>query len=71
MKLSIDQYKIGDEVDVFANASDSFYDFSGRIIDINEETGIVTVKDQDEDCWDVDVDQICLTYDEEQDTTTW
>lgn len=63
--MHIDEYEIGDEVDVFADTNDIFTDFSGRIVKINYDTRLITVKDQDDDCWDAEVNQIRLTYSEE------
>lgn len=70
MKLNIDEYNIGDEVDVFANSDDIFTEFSGKIVNIKPWLNIITVRDQDDDCVDVDVNQVRLTYSEEDDDDT-
>jgi hypothetical protein len=49
-------FEIGDIVDVIANKDDIFNDFFGRVIGYKEE-GIVQVKDQDDNVWDVGENQ--------------
>ena len=68
MIMKIDEYEIGDEVDVFAYNEDIFHDFSGKIVKINIAKDIITVRDQDDDAFDVDTKQIRLTYSEDDDT---
>jgi hypothetical protein len=59
--MKTDEYEIGDEVDVSAYNDDIFHDFSGKIVKINTAKDIITVRDQDDDAFDVDTKQICLT----------
>ena len=66
MRMTIDQYEIGDEVDVFPRVNDIFEEFTGRIIEINLDDDLITVCDQDDECFDVDANQIKLAYTEEK-----
>lgn len=70
MKLHIDEYNIGDVVDVFAKSDDIFTEFSGKIVNIKPWLNIITVKDQDDDCFDVAADQVRLTYSEDDEVDT-
>ena len=65
MKMTIDQYEIGDEVDVFPHPNDIFEEFTGRIVDIDLENDNITVVDQEDDHYDVDAKQIKLAYSED------
>lgn len=63
--MTIDQYEIGDEVDVFPRPNDIFEEFTGRIVNIDLENDNITVVDQDDDHFDVDAKQIKLAYNED------
>jgi transcription antitermination factor NusG len=52
-------FEIGDQVEVLANNDDVFNDFIGTVVNIKEE-GIISVKDQDDDVWDVGENQCYL-----------
>ena len=65
MRMTIDQYEIGDEVDVFPRASDTFEEFTGRIVELDLENDIITVVDENDEYHDVIVKQIKLAYSEE------
>lgn len=65
MKKDIHFYEVGDEVDVFPNDDDIFEEFTGTIVDINLETGLLSIRDQDDDVWDAEANQLVLTYSEE------
>ena len=49
-------FEIGDTVEVLANKDDIFKDFCGIVIGYKEE-GIVQVRDQDDNVWDVGENQ--------------
>ena len=49
-------FEIGDIVDVLPNKDDSFNEFYGTVIGYKSE-GIVQVRDQDDDVWDVGENQ--------------
>lgn len=49
-------FEKGDEVHVLANKDDNFNDFFGTVIGYKSE-GIVQVKDQDDNVWDVGENQ--------------
>lgn len=53
-----DTYNIGDRVSVEVWPSDVFNeDFDGIVVDISE--NVLTVRDQDNDVWDVEYEQVC------------
>ena len=63
MRKDIHYYEIGDEVDVYPRKNDIFdHEFTGRIVDIDIDNNNLTVVDQDDDHYDVDVGQISLAY---------
>jgi len=43
----------------------STYEFAAKVVSIDTVTGIITVRDQDDDCFDVEVDE--LSIDDEND----
>jgi len=53
-----DTYNIGDRVSVEVWPNDVFNeDFDGIVVDISE--NVLTVRDQDNDVWDVEYEQVC------------
>jgi hypothetical protein len=68
MRLTIDEYQINDEVDVFPRKSDTFDEFTGVITEIDYDEDIIYVKDEYDDIHKVDAAQIRLTYAEESDS---
>jgi hypothetical protein len=70
MKRTIEEYLVGDEVDVFPDG-DSLCseEFTGRITSIDLENDIITVKDLDDDVWDMSPHEIQPTHnhDDEED----
>jgi hypothetical protein len=57
MKTEIDGlFEIGDTVDVLPNKDDNFNEFCGTVIGYKSE-GIVQVRDQDDEVWDVGENQ--------------
>jgi hypothetical protein len=62
-----EEYQIGDHVDVYPRDDDEFFEFSGRIVDIDLDTNVINVVDQDDDVWQVDNKQIQMTYNERAD----
>jgi small-conductance mechanosensitive channel len=58
MQSITDSYNIGDRVSVEVWPSDVFNeDFDGIVVDISE--NVLTVRDQDNDVWDVEYEQVC------------
>jgi len=58
MQSIADTYNIGDRVSVEVWPSDVFNeDFDGIVVDISE--NVLTVRDQDNDVWDVEYEQVC------------
>jgi len=58
MQSITDSYNIGDRVSVEVWPNDVFNeDFDGIVVDISE--NVLTVRDQDNDVWDVEYEQVC------------
>lgn len=58
MQYIADTYNIGDRVSVEVWPSDVFNeDFDGIVVDISE--NVLTVRDQLNDVWDVEFEQVC------------
>ena len=68
MKMNIEEYKIGDIVDVFPLKNDCFDEFTGRITSINIDQDLIIVTDQDDESYGVYAKQIQLTYNEVDDS---
>jgi len=49
---------IGEMVEVTARSNDIFHDFIGTVIDMDDTAGFISVQDQDDDVFDVEMDQI-------------
>jgi len=54
------QFQIHDSVVVIPKDSDTFHDFIGTIVKIHDTHA--TVRDQDDDCFDVDFDQLSFYH---------
>ncbi len=64
-KKDIAFWEVGDQVDVFPDDTDEFDEFTGTIVEINTETGLLNIKDMEDDVFSVFPHQIVLTYSEE------
>lgn len=62
MRLTIEDYEIGDLVDVFPKGDDNFDEFTGNICKINTADDTVIVIDEDQEKYTVNVKQINLAY---------
>lgn len=74
MRKTIEEYEIGDQVDVFPTDRDPFDEFTGLIIKINTANDTVIVVDDYQENWTVSVRQINMAYnhnDEEEDTLNY
>lgn len=65
MRMRITDYRIGDEVDVYAFDGDEFHDFCGVINSIDMDNNECLVLDEEGDNVRVSVQQIRLKYSEE------
>ena len=52
-------FDVGNSVEVTANRGDIFHDFLGTVAAIKDH-GIITVRDQDDDCFDVSAIQCAV-----------
>jgi hypothetical protein len=66
--MRFDDCEINQQVDVFPYDTDEFYEFTGKIIDIDEDNNLISVRDQDDDVFQVSPRQIRLTYSDETDS---
>ena len=57
------ELSIGDTVDVDDPGIGDMHShgFTGEIVDIDNATNVVTVVDQDGDCWDIDSDNVTIS----------
>lgn len=62
MRLTIEDYEVGDLVDVFPRSNDDFDEFTGNICKINTADDTVVVVDENQEKYTVHVKQIYLTY---------
>ena len=53
--ISVEDFLIGDLVDVYANGNDDFMDFTGHVIGFHN--NFVMVRDMDDDVFEVDAEQ--------------
>lgn len=66
--MKFEDCEINKQVDVFPYEDDEFCEFTGKIVDIDEENNLISVKDQDDDVFQVSPKQIRLTYNEDDDS---
>lgn len=67
MRRTIEEYEIGDQVDVFPTDRDPFDEFTGLILKINTVNDTVIVVDDCQEHWTVCVRQINMAYNHDDD----
>lgn len=66
--MRFDDCEVNQQVDVFPYDTDDFYEFTGRIVHIDEDKNLISVRDQEDDVFQVSPRQIRLTYNEDSDS---